>query len=75
VEISHINPDVPFFISLSGGLSMLPDLPLFRFGYEVIWYECRFWLVEYCELWTGERIVMEMVEIEEAYVNGYTEEK
>jgi len=54
---------------------MLPDIPLFRFGYEVIWYECRFWLVEYCELWTGERIVMEMVEIEEAYVNGYSEKE
>jgi len=54
---------------------MLPDTPLFKFGYEVIWYECRFWLVEYCELWTGEKLVMEMIEIEEAYVDGYTEEK
>jgi hypothetical protein len=52
-----------FFVYFTGGFNMLPDTPLFWFEYDLIYSLQRFWLVEYCVLWNGERIVMEMVEI------------
>ena len=42
---------------------MLSDVPLFWFETDVIYCFNRFWLVEWCVLWSGERIVMEMVEL------------
>ena len=65
VEKGHINTDVTFFILFFGGKKMLPETPLFWFEYDLIYCLNRFWLVEYCVLWNGERIVMEMVEIGE----------
>ena len=52
---------------------MLSDTPLFWFEYDLIYTLHRFWLVEYCVLWNGERIVMEMVEIK-GDENGYFSE-
>jgi len=42
---------------------MLPDVPLFTFDLEVIYAFNRFWIVEWCVFWNGDRQVMEMTEI------------
>lgn len=53
---------------------MLPEIPLFEFDIEVIWYQNSFWLCEVCRLWNGETFVMEMVKIEEG-IDGYVKEE
>lgn len=53
---------------------MLSNKPLWTFELEVIYFEGRFWLVEYCVWWTGNKTIVEMVELQEN-VNDYIEEK
>lgn len=52
---------------------MLTDCALFWFETEVIFFGLRFWLVEYCVFWNGERQIVEMVELTGG-LNGYLEE-
>lgn len=47
---------------------------LWTFDIEVIYWQMRFWLVEWCVLWNGERIIMEMVELTEG-IDGYETEE
>lgn len=42
---------------------MLSEIPLFWFEIEVIYCLNKFWLVDWCVLWNGERVIMEMVEL------------
>lgn len=65
VETGHINTDVSFFILRKGWFRMLADTPLFWFEIEVECLFGRFWLIEYCVLWNGDRNIVEAVEIEE----------
>lgn len=51
---------------------MLSEQRLFWFEYDVLYCFNRFWLVEYCVFWNGDRCIMEMVELEKGlmgYVN------
>lgn len=43
---------------------MLSDSPLWTFEIEVVYICDRFWLVEWCVMYSGERSIVEMVEIE-----------
>jgi len=51
---------------------MLKDVPLFTFELGIIYHCNRFWLVEYCVFWNGDRTIVEMVEIGEN-LHGYQE--
>lgn len=42
---------------------MLSELPLFWFELEVVWWFDRFWLVEWCVTWNGDKYIIEMVEL------------
>lgn len=53
---------------------MLSEDRLFEFDLEVIYYCNRFWLIEWCVWWNGERQVMEMTEITGG-LYGYVEEE
>jgi len=50
-----------------------PDSRLFWFEVYVLYFCNRFWLVEECVFWNGDRQIMEMCEIKEN-LDGYIEE-
>jgi len=42
---------------------MLKEIPLFHFEIEIVYWENRVWLVEYCVYWNGLREIVQMDEI------------
>ena len=50
-----------------------PESRLFWFDVYVMYFCNRFWLVEECVFWNGDRQIMEMVEIKEN-LGGYIQE-
>ena len=63
VGLDLSNTGEVFFILKRCDMKLSGDTPLFWFEIGVLYSFNRFWLVEWCVFWSGDRQVMEMVEV------------
>lgn len=65
VNKSTLNTECAFLFWGGVKVRTNPDSRLFWFETFVLYFCNRFWLVEECVFWNGDRQIMEMVEIKE----------